>query len=1030
MLRGDGKKKGDESPSQIPLWPRTVTTDPRPVRSQQPSKVSNGTSRKQEPANQGTDNKPRHKQQLYKGKNSPTSHSGPGPSTGTSKDTHKALQFEKRKALICFGADGSDKPQTPDGGPSRDSVPTGFEFLEDSAFAESLYATVISPLEKRRVQQSGKLYAQAPVNGMEKEKPKRECVHSLAFADTVNSSSGDPRTKSEPLQSSESSRTPENDRDILLESLLRKEAGGYKQPNRPAVSDLQQMLDSDRQSLLLGLHKPGLAISSSRPQIKAQQQKLRQHQQPNQPPPPPKRVSSIRKHHTEKQLVRKPVQTTNSPTSIEKLQKRLQENRKHSQSRKKYHDKSGEATHSKQLSQAHAQQQRQQVESHKEESKRSARQNRPKTISPQHKTSQRRYNQQLRANDVNLQDKQQNLVGHEPGQDRLADSERAHRARAARLMEIYEDVKKISRPSPRASLAPDSSIQPSNQSKHGAGHIDLYQAHCQHGQERNTSSHQHDQERNTSSHQHHQERNTSSHQHHQERNTSSHQHHQERNTSSHQHHQERNTSSHQHHQERNTSSHQHHQERNTSSHQHHQERNTSSHQHDQERNTSSHQHHQERNTSSHQHHQERNTSSHQHHQERNTSSHHKQHEQDGETDQPHARHCYVPQQILQSQSLQQDSHQSQQSQANHQQSLASDGLYKDRSQSQKQTSHFYQGLHNNRHAFSLQSHSSLPHRTQSQHGSHAHTHLLYHTSRVVSDHVTDVARKFPVPPRRFSDSESCREVDLPQDETGAIRSLTDQTVQDVDLLGVAAVGLRPARNSDPSMAGRLHELDSATSVHPSSPTNIFHTCRRRLSDTALYSSQFSDIDEMTSSMEEAMIVTPPPEFTDEPEVSTNKTKTYDPAGDTSSTRSGIPVSHSRPAAASGVGRKPPDDGVISPQGTRQSRSRAAFLDSAAVSRTIAALSPKHLQLTGPSACGGATHKPGGSRHVLPGDDWTATPRVPPPPADRARVTDRTLAVAQTSARSNRPGAGEIPRLVQSRSVQDSDIAVHDVVSRY
>ncbi|RUS69754.1 hypothetical protein EGW08_022484 [Elysia chlorotica] len=161
----------------------------------------------------------------------------------------------------------------------------------------------------------------------------------------------------------------------------------------------------------------------------------------------------------------------------------------------------------------------------------------------------------------------------------------------------------------------------------------------------------------------------------------------------------------------------------------------------------------------------------------------------------------------------------------------------------------------------LQPHSTTPHPHPPR--------PAYHMSRAVSDHVTDVARKHPAPPRRFSDSESCREHDGPSNEARIIAFRRAQALQEMILLGARDTGLSPTRNSDPYVGGTHCEVVPEIPATPSPPPGVSSNLARRLSDTALYSSQISDFDEMTSSTEEAgALLTPPPGFADEPDIST------------------------------------------------------------------------------------------------------------------------------------------------------------------
>ena len=810
VLRGDGKRKKPQSPSLIPSRRPAGKSAPGPGSTGQPSTLkASAPPQRPEPAEREPLVPPT-ASGITDGGRSPSRETNPSvvgqrlehkssghPDrdgarvTDTHKNRNNVEEFERRKAAICFGSDDSGKDlETTADLPKSNSSSKAFEFLEDSAFAENLYATVISPLEKRRLKQSesaceqisdpdrqkGRLkqgesarrHKNSRTEQTSKEKPHSEeaSVCAIPFDDGAGSES----LLSSVTNFPEPRVTQTGNKDVLLEILLKGKGSHVNQTTTDASSDLHHMLDTDRRGLLLGRGSSDspktLTKQHAQTMPKSLVQQHRPQQQPNTPPPPPKRTSSIRKSHKGQKHAPGPIQNTKTLSSLETLKQRLQDNRQHS----KYQSEREDHKQSKQIAQLQQQQQHQQQP-----------QQLKRSDWGHHKNSLNTYNiQNISSNQIvsksNITDPQhsesvqhshgkkltfphhalpQTLSQH-PGLQRepphsdsphaeLSDTERAHRERAARLMQIYEDVKNISRPGAETASQPHTAPQASNHHKQGL---------TKRSRQQLPHRHHHDERQRNAPHQENQ---------------------------------------------------------------------------DQQR--------------------------HQKH----------QHLQpvDGNTQ---CRARLMSRQKAQSQKITQNERRSKQypkSQANHEpeRQLSLQTQTQFRILQEKASEPLDQPLDkDNLDAFGL--HSS---HTQPQHSPHTHSQSGYHTmSRALSDHATDSLKPSPIlkPPRRFSDSQAYREpkgLSRKEQYSPGLEATEDQTLH-----GTADTSISTATYFDASMAGRQVESDSAPSLYSPPPPLCSPSCGRRLSDTALYSSQYSDYDELTSSMEEAMIVTPPPEFMNDP----------------------------------------------------------------------------------------------------------------------------------------------------------------------
>ncbi|GFS20466.1 hypothetical protein ElyMa_006899900 [Elysia marginata] len=906
VLRGQGKRKSRESPPLVSPWPPDVSTDSveavasvstlrqKPLDRPNNVQASGLDTTKRKNIDRSSERKTpsNHKELAGRDRNLSNAKSGARVESGSNKGRFKADEFEKRKAAICFGSDDGERssltPVVADI-PRRDNS-AAFEFLEDSAFADNLYATVISPLEKKRSKQSEQVSDKSPQRVVNRDHPHEtsqgDSACSSTTAGAVSWHSGGGRT--------ETQATPpdEDGRDILLESLLNHDVSNDNQPAEMSVSNCHRKRDSSQRSPLLGPNKNTLMKGSSQKQTiqspaKTKHQKHQHHKQASSPPPPPKRTSSIKKHQTTKQA---PVQNTNSPTSIEELQQRLLENRQHS---KACHQETEEAKNLKQYNPA--QQKRKQSEPHGKQNKDPHVPHHQQSIPILKSARQPSLTRQQPSHELGHSDNQGRSPSYQFSRNhssyaQLSEAEKAQKERAARLMQIYEDVKNISRHTPNSSFPGEKASQLSDKTKY---HTDQH-----------------------------------------------------------------------------------------------------------------------------------------HHTEHNHSDIHKKTVSHQKRPQERPQRQIAPPQNIGHASPQhkiaQNLHNHSHQQTKQGKKNESDRYYKGQRKPQEQKHHekaspLYENVEHHKQAHFLKNSPFIPHRSP-----HSHKDTAQHTSRAMSDHVTNIPKQALLPrsPRRFSDSETYREVDFPQTDSGSSFSWDSQTLHDISLLGaVADVKPCPEGSFDFLVSGSYQDSDSAPCLSSSPPPIFSFSPGRRLSDTALYSSQFSDFDEMTSSMEEATIVTPPPEFMNEPEdpipdhqvnITTPDRSSAESA--VSSKGSGIPVLHARNKTSAAM-RNLADAGDFKLDNRKEIRPRRKTVDSVAVARVFAHESPKSLHLNAPPASGVMEDKMSGRYHSVRGaETCQATHGVSP---SLTQGSQRTPA-----SRSPGSHAVETPetRVDYSRSSQDLDIS--------
>ncbi|GFN74695.1 hypothetical protein PoB_000120100 [Plakobranchus ocellatus] len=401
----------------------------------------------------------------------------------TANHRNNVEEFEKRKAAICFGSEESSALHAKTASVTNEPSSTVVEFLEDSAFAQNSYATVVSPVDRRRAKTKSPASDKAPVIpdlfAASSSKTAGEGVYKAI--DTSTSDVSHPFKEASTSQFSSA-----GSRDVLLEKLLQKEEKPVSHSSAK-VTDLHQMIDSDRSVLLFGSNKQPISTGVESDNLKQkeqstdskqrkQQQKLKQCEQPthiSSPPIPPRRTSSIRKQRSNDKFPESRESTGVSPSSMSGCHRKIEENKiphVEGQFIQLQHTKqemsqivSVKSTYFSHEREAESERHHKQQLTHHHQYKK-------------HQKEQEEYNlssiprDEIPHPNISHQGLLQGVVKQQPRcsthsleQTTVVATERAQRERAARLMQIYEDVKKISRPEPKSLPPQKKSTQPSPQ---------------------------------------------------------------------------------------------------------------------------------------------------------------------------------------------------------------------------------------------------------------------------------------------------------------------------------------------------------------------------------------------------------------------------------------------------------------------------------------------------------------------------------------------------------------------------------------